>query len=143
VRRAEALLVLLLLACVSRAEQSCPWLNAATAAGVLDGEVTLRKVGHVCIFTAPFSQLGIDVHEIDPPFKLVCGPESTPLKAIGNEALACSPAEKNGRLSEQIVGRVRNQAFVIRLTTTNRSIAPSVLRDKVRLIAEQVAGILF
>jgi hypothetical protein len=141
VRRAEAVLVFLLLACVSRAEQPCPWLNAATAAGVLGGDVKSRINADSCLFTHESSQLRIEVQTVSLPYKLNCGPNPTPLGAIGNEALSCSLHGNNGRMVEQIVGRVRDQVFFIRLTSSN--IARDVLREKARLIAEQVAGILF
>jgi hypothetical protein len=130
-------------ACICQAEEACPWINAATAAGVLDGEVTLQRTENTCVFTHNFSKLGIDVHTVSLPYKLVCGPSAMPLKAIGNEALACSPEEKNGKISEQVAGRVRDQAFTIRITTTDRSISRSSLREKAKLVAEQVAGNLF
>jgi hypothetical protein len=54
------------------------------------------------------------------------------MKAIGNEAVACSDGG-----AEQVVGRVREHAFLVRLSGTPGA------RVKVRGIAEQVAGILF
>ncbi len=139
----RCLFLVFLIAVTCRGEDVCPWLNNATAAGVLGGQVTLRKIADVCIFTSTFSQLGIDVHTASLPYKLVCGPNSTPLKAIGNEAIACSPEEKNGKISEQVAGRVRDRAFVVRITSTDRSIPRSAFREKVRSVAEQVAGALF
>jgi hypothetical protein len=61
-----------------------------------------------------------------------------PLKAIGNEALACSDDH-----AELVVGRVRDRAFLVRLGTNDHSTQPSALREKARRVAEQVAGILF
>jgi hypothetical protein len=72
-----------------------------------------------------------------------CGPDAEPLKAIGNEALACGAAGDSGLVTEQVVGRVRDRAFVVRITTNNRSAERSALREKARKVAEQVAGILF
>lgn len=139
----HAVFLFLLSVCICRAEEACPWINAATAGGVLGGEVALERTENTCVYTHDFSKLGIDVHIVNLPHKLVCGPNATPLKAIGNEAIACSPEEKNGKISEQVVGRVRNQAFTVRITTTDRSISPAALRERVRAIAEQVAGFLF
>jgi hypothetical protein len=68
-----------------------------------------------------------------------CGSESRALKAIGNEALACG----DGEAGEQVIGRVRESTFVVELITTDRAFQRNVLREKVRSIAEQVAGILF
>ena len=52
------------------------------------------------------------------------------LKAIGNEAVACTLDR-----TEKIACRVRNQAFLIRLTKSSRKVAS--------YIAETVAGNLF
>lgn len=137
--RLSALIFLLTAAC--HAEQGCPWLNTATAAGVLGGEVRSQITGDNCTFTHNDSQLRIEVQTVSLAYKLNCGPIPTPLKAIGNEALSCSLHGNGGRLVEQIVGRVRDRAFSVRLTSTD--IARDALRQKARLIAEQVAGILF
>jgi hypothetical protein len=133
----------LLLAAACRAEEACPWINGATAAGVLGGDVRLDKSDTVCIFTHDSSQLRIEVETVSLPYKVKCEPSPTPLKGIGNEAAACSPEEKNGAVAEQVAGRVRDHAFIVRISTIDRSIARATLRDKTRLIAEQVAGILF
>jgi len=53
-----------------------------------------------------------------------------PLKAIGSEALAC-----RGEAGEQVVGRVRDRAFLVRITANDR--------EKVRKVAEMVAGSMF
>jgi hypothetical protein len=71
-----------------------------------------------------------------------CHTAAEPLKAIGNEALACSD-DVSDEKAEQVVGRVRDRAFLIRIGTSDKSAQQSVLRDKARKIAEQVAGILF
>ncbi|MGO4882713.1 MAG: hypothetical protein ACLP59_18125 [Bryobacteraceae bacterium] len=71
-----------------------------------------------------------------------CHSATTPLKAIGNEALACSD-NSGAEVAEQIVSRVRNQAFLVRMSSNDGSADPAALRDKARKIAEQVAGILF
>jgi hypothetical protein len=136
-----ATLALLLMAAASRAEQPCPWLNAATAAGVLGGDVKSQISEDSCTFTHDSSQLRIELRPISPPYKLDCGPNATPLNAIGNEAISCSLHGNNGRMVEKIAGRVRDRAFFIRMTSTD--IARDAIRDKARLVAEQVAGILF
>lgn len=132
---------MLLLAGACRAQQSCPWLNAATAAGVLGGHVKFQPSGDSCTFTRNASQLRIEVQTVALPHKLDCGPNPTPLKAIGNEALACSLPANNGRLAEEVSGRVRDRIFFVRLTSNDLS--RDALREKTRLAAEQVAGILF
>jgi hypothetical protein len=66
-----------------------------------------------------------------------------PLKAIGNEVFACTAELDERHLAEQVIGRVRNRVFLVRISTNERSLQPGVLRDKARKVAEQVAGILF
>jgi hypothetical protein len=137
--RYVALVVLMAAAC--RADDSCPFLNAATADGVLGGEVTSHVTGNLCVFAHASSQLRIEVQTVSLPHKSKCEPNPTSLKAIGNEAFACSIDGKNGTISEQITGRVRDRAFFILLTSNN--IVRAALREKARSVAEQVAGILF
>jgi hypothetical protein len=72
-----------------------------------------------------------------------CGTRGTPLKAIGNEAMVCDLNKKRGRLSEQVVGRVRDRLFVIDLSVEDPSITQSMLREKALTTAEIVAGNLF
>jgi hypothetical protein len=139
---------------IGAAAEGCPWLNAATAGGVLGGPVTVTvkraPAGDdaSCDFVrhagSLMFELRIEVETMRSPAKdfssyaARCHSNAVPLKAIGNEALACSDEG-----AEQIVGRVRNRAFVVRLGTNDRSTQPAALREKARQIAEQVAGILF
>lgn len=141
------------------AQESCPWLNAATAGGVLGGAVTAaithpgkNKADTTCDFVRKESvegELRIEVETMTEPktqfasLAAKCGPARIPLKAIGNEAAACTLDAKNERISEQVVGRVRDQAFIIRITTNDRAATRSSVREKARSVAEQVAGILF
>ncbi len=143
---------------VCAAQESCPWLNAATAGGVLDGPVTAaithsgkNKADTTCDFVRKESikaELRIEVETMTEPktqfasFAAQCGPR-IPLKAIGNEAAVCTFNAKKGRLSEQVVGRVRDQAFIIRVTTNDPAAERSSVREKARSVAEQVAGNLF
>jgi hypothetical protein len=126
--------MLLLLA----AALTCPVLNLATARGVL-GEVQLSVSHNTCRFTSTDSELTIEIGSLTAPSEFAhfaetaCqgGRDITPLKAIGNEAVACGVAT--------VAGRVRNQTFIIRLTGPNTK----SLRTKTVAIAEQVAGNLF
>jgi len=150
------LMLLLALPAIGGAAETCPWLNAATAGGVLGGAVTgltvkratagddascdfVRREGSLAL------ELRIEVETMRSPAKdfasyaARCHSPTAPLKAIGNEALACS----DGQLAEQVVGRVRDRAFIVRISTTDRSAQPTDLRDEARKVAEQVAGILF
>ena len=137
----EAIGALLLFAAASLAAQPCPYLNAATAAGLLGGDVTASVKGDICTFAHGSSQLRIEVQTVSLPHKALCEPNPAPLKAIGNEAFACGTADKAGNISEEIAGRVRDRVFFIRLTSNN--IARAALRERARSVAEQVAGILY
>ena len=136
--------------------ETCPWLNGATAGGLLGGPVTSVQVTHpaaaddaTCNFVRnDGSQLRIEVETMTAPatefgtYLARCHSPLTPLKAIGNEAVACKD-DKPGETSEQVIGRVRKRAFVVRIGTSSRGAHPDALRDKLRQAAEQVAGILF
>jgi hypothetical protein len=132
----RCLVFLMFIAAACRAEDTCPLLNGATAAGVLGGEVTSHVSGDTCVFTHDSSELRIEVKTVSLPYKPECAPNPAPVKAIGNEAVAC-----DGDRSEQIAGRVRDRAFLVRLTSNQA--ARAALREKARSVAEQVAGILF
>jgi hypothetical protein len=59
---------------------------------------------------------------------------------------AASPATKDDRFAEKVVGRVRNQAFVVSVSSSvenDASMTREMRREKANLTAEQVAGILF
>lgn len=145
---------------VCHGQTRCPWINEATARGVLGGALTAKVAIHeqgdgVCDFSR---KEGTAVHELRisvelmtdipkqfPPVRSQCPSNSTPLRAIGNEALMCSVQEK-GLYAEKVVGRVREHAFVVRVSSSvqdDPSMTLEMRREKVHLVAEQVAGILF
>jgi hypothetical protein len=136
------------------AEPICPWLNAATAGGFLQGSVhvAVTKNGDdvTCEFTRDTSadKLRIEVVAMGPSreelaaYKAQCDASPTPLRAIGNEAVACGVAAKKEETAEQVVGRVRTQAFLVRFTA-GVAVSHATLREKATKVAEQVAGILF
>ena len=134
-------ILLVLIAAAGRAETSCPYLNAATASGVLGGPAAAQVSGDACLFTHGSSELRIEVQTIKLPYKPGCGLNPAPVKAIGNEAYACSGDAKDGTAAEQVVGRVRDRALLVKLAS--RSIPRAALREKARSVAEQVAGALF
>jgi hypothetical protein len=145
-----------------RAQTQCPWLNAATAAGVLGGDVQATA-------TAPTSQgdttcdfkrnqhstvfeLTIAVHTMALPSKdfaiylARCSGTAVPLKAIGNEAVQCVPNSNSLNGGEQIIGRVRDRVFVIDIkggVPRQSASTQSGLSEEARNVAEQVAGALF
>jgi hypothetical protein len=141
------------------ASENCPWLNAATAAGALKGSVTFTvthpaadKTDATCEFVhregAVLSKLQIEVETMKDPsrefasYTAKCGRNATPLRAIGNEARLCSLRSKN-QFSEQVVSRVRERAFLVRVSSNSPGPERTELLDKSQKIAEQVAGFLF
>jgi hypothetical protein len=150
------LLALLVLPVVGRAAETqaeiCPWLNAATAGGVLGSAVTLT-VAHenanrddmACSFLGAGSALRIAVETMETPrneftsHAAECGSDPAPLRAIGNEAVVCSPDKR----SAQVIGRLRNRIFTILVSATNAALTQAELREKARDVAEHVAGNLF
>jgi hypothetical protein len=184
-----ALVVILFVPACCQAEETCLWLNAATAGGILDGAVTATvsrpngspvnthpanaksSAGPMnanpgaanyskdgiddadCVFArragTTLTEMRIEVRTMnDSRNELTahlahCGALPVPLKAIGTEALACSLDGKAEQHAEQVVGRVRDRVFLVRLSTNDASIGQAVLREKTRKTAEQVAGNLF
>jgi hypothetical protein len=154
--RTVLLIAIACLPLIGQAAEPCPWLNAATAGGVLGGPITRAPTRRApagddrsCEFIRQdgslLFELRIEVETMSSAAKdfasyaARCHTAAVPLKAIGNEALACS----DGQLAEQVVGRVRDRVFLIRIGTNDRSAQPTALREKARQVAEQVAGILF
>lgn len=145
-----------------RAQTQCPWLNAATAAGVLGGEVQatttpltsqgdttcdFKRSEHSTVF-----ELTIAVHTMALPSKdfamylARCSGTAVPLKAIGNEAVQCVPSNNSLNGGEQIIGRVRDRVFVIDIQrgSPRQSVSTQTgLSEEARNVAEQVAGALF
>ena len=146
------LLLAFLALTLGRAEQVCPWLNSATAAGVLDGTVT-STVAHsgVCKFvregTGTYT-LRIEVITMAhlpadfTSWLAQCGPKSTPVRGIGNQAVACDIAE-DSEISAQILSRVRERAFLVRVSANKASAQLQTLREQARSVADQVSGNLF
>jgi hypothetical protein len=166
-RTVSVLLGALVLLCVpsrNEAKDSCPWINEATASGVLDGAVT-ATVTHpemskdpdeaTCVFLHQSGATGIELrievetlHAVPGAYAAYaekCGTDGTPLRAIGNEAVTCSYTDKKRKkwMSEQVVGRVREHAFTVRVSSSAASPDRNVLREKARKMAEQLAGFLF
>lgn len=138
---------------------STPAANAISGAGPTSADPSATKYSGNGIDDADCSfvrqsgltsgELNIDVRTMNEPakefasFTSRCGTHGTPLKAIGNEAIACSAHDKSGRPFEQVVGRVRDRAFVIRLSIKDPAITEDSVRERARKVAEQVAGNLF
>ena len=145
------------------AEPQCPWMNAATAAGFLGGEVQTAVTGindngdATCAFTRNAnSVLRIAVNTLShvaqdyPIYLAPCSATTLALKGIGNEAVQCVPNSGENKGEELIIGRVRNRAFVITIkaewsahprTSPTKTMNP--ISDSSENIAEMVAGSLF
>lgn len=165
ISRRLALLVLgvvcLTLPAVSHATNNCPWLNEATAGGLLGGDAVGLKTAAdgqptVCTFTQQETgvtrtlritvEIAPEPHQRMSAVAQVCGADASPIKAIGNEALVCTADDRKGGVGERVVGRVRDQVFTITIASTLK-VDPILNRDalkaKIYTAAEQVAGNLF
>lgn len=147
---------------VSRAANNCPWINEATASGLLGADASgsyidaaaLRPA--VCTFIQSANgitrTLSITVMET-PEFRPLldkeskfCITASEPLRAIGNEAISCSWDERRKLYAERVIGRVRNQVFTITLSTTRKddsTLPREVQKTRILIAAEQVSGNLY
>lgn len=152
---------LLFLPSVCRAKTTCPWINEATAYGVLGGMAdspmnTVEVTPAMCSFSYKDAsitrQLVVTVEVAKNPvetlksFESRCGKNSSPLSAIGNEAVTCPSTGKKHVYGEQVIGRVRDSVFTIQLNFGDNSspvLSKDVLDEKTRIVAEQVAGNLF
>ena len=153
---------LLALPTLCRAENNCPWMNEATASGILGGEAMGMVTGSgaegpaICEFT----QLGAgfkrtlsvtvevtpDAHARLQTVARSCGGDAAPLKAIGNEALLCPTNDHKNGHGELLVGRVRDQVFTITIKTTLKDdpiLTRATLIVRIDTAAEQIAGNLF
>ena len=145
-----------------RASNNCPWLTEATAGGLLGGDVlgafTKGAAGQpaVCLFNSDAQgvrrTLRITVDIVADPHVQVtteaksCGADAAPLRAIGNEALACAADDRRAGPGERAIGRVRDQVFTITLSSSQKGdpfLTRDALRSKIYTAAEQVAGNLF
>jgi hypothetical protein len=147
---------------LGRAENSCPWMNEATASDLVGGDVVgaylvSKGSSSVCTFTQRMGmstrtlQISVDLaaDSHDSFLSIVgaqCGASAAPLQAIGNEAVTCVIDRGKAEMGEQVLGRVRDQVFVIALSTSIKNdpvLTPTALKVKIRSAAEQVAGNLF
>ncbi len=140
----------------------CPWLNVATASGVLDGPaiLTVDKTDdhtETCLFRSQTGSsadlLSISVTTVadlqNADQELVshekrCAASVVPLKAVGNEAVLCTADTARSR-GVQVIGRVRNRIFTVEIRTrsTRSEATRNLLEEKIEEVANQVAGVLF
>lgn len=139
---------------LSFAQETCPWLDTATAAGILGGAVSTAVMDSkansdetTCTFIreedAARQQILIRVRRITGGKTLSRCRSEVPLRGIGNEAFACESKRRGKALAEQIVGRVRDRAFLVQASARGSSIKPEVLRGQAQRAAGQVSGNLF
>jgi hypothetical protein len=144
-----------------RGQAKCTWINEATASGVLGGAVTVKgKLKDARDGVCEFSQrqgslihrlrisvnVMTDIAKQFPMYLAQCRRQSTPLGGIGNEAVMCNIHSSRQQFGEMVVGRVRDQAFEVRLSSSVRddpSMTQEIGRENAHLVAEQVAGMLF
>jgi len=158
-----ALLVLLIpWPAICEMNTGCPWLNVATATGVLrsaeSGSMAILAEGSkpACDFTyhdaTASRELKItveevqDAHQAMAAYQARCSSSATPLRAIGNEAVTCAMDSKGRSYGQKVIGVVRDQIFTITLTTSARkdpTMQRKALEEKSQNISEQVAGALF
>ncbi|MGA2851743.1 MAG: hypothetical protein ABSE46_22290 [Terracidiphilus sp.] len=153
--------ICLSLPALSHATNNCPWLNEATAGGLLGGDAIGMKTGAdgqptVCTFTQQDTgvtrtlritvEIASDPHARMSAVAQVCGADALPIKAIGNEALVCTADDRKGAVGERVVGRVRDQVFTITIASTLKAdpiLNRDALKARIYTAAEQVAGNLF
>jgi len=155
--------VMLAMRIPAHASNACPWMNEATASGLLGDEAvgsytaassTNRRA--TCRFTqgngAAVRQLVLEVESTSDATTRVksmqkaCSSAATTLQAIGNEAVVCAADDGKSRLGEFVVGRVRDQMFTIRISSSLKNdpvLTHEALRNRISSAAEQIAGNLF
>lgn len=154
--------MLLLAHSAARAENNCPWMNEATASGLIGEDASGMAVAvpgkpALCTFAEhankPMRTFQISVETAPDGHNQylavlwrACGSAFTPLSAIGNEAATCT-RERHGNIIEALaVGRVRDQIFTVTLGTSIKDdmvLTPAMLKMKIDIAAEQVSGNLY
>jgi hypothetical protein len=145
-----------------KASNNCPWMNEATASGLLGGDAvgafTDAAAGQPAVCTFTYDDQGAkrtlritvevtpDAHARVMAAAQSCGSAASPMKAIGNEAMSCAADDRKGGAGERMMGRVRDQAFTVTIASTLKN-DPELTRDalkaKIYTAAEQVSGNLF
>jgi hypothetical protein len=138
--------------------ETCPWLNAATAQGILGGTVRI-DVSHpspnadltVCRFTtdAGAAELSIVVAPRATGLPQLgaqpvdCGSSGKKLIGVGNDATQCE-MHRDGNLIAMVSGRVRDRLFTVRWSGPEHAAhAKDTINSQVEVLSEMVAGALF
>ena len=137
----------ILIPAVCHGQTKCPWINEATARGILGGAANVsvttnvthqgdgvckfsRQQGNVVYELRISVDIMTDIPKQFPTYLAQCPPKSAPLRAIGNEAVMCSTdaktdakpgantVTKGEAFAEKVVGRVRSQAFVVSVSSS-------------------------
>jgi len=122
-------------------------------------QITGARPDAVCIFQpqqqpASAAQLEIAVHTMSnipaefSAFTASCGKDPIPLRAVGNEAIECGSSDDKHNRVEKVIARARDRAFLITWTIPGPNAGPNAMtqdaiREKMRNLAEQIAGSLF
>jgi len=152
---------LLFLPASCQAKNNCPWLNEATASGLMGGtavgDYTAAAPGSpaVCAFVRQDAgatrtlriavEIAPEPHARFAELAQVCA-VPTALKAIGNEAVECAADDRRGGMGQRAVSRVRDQVFTITISSSLKDdpeLTRDALQSKIGVAAEQVAGNLF
>ena len=148
------ILAWLFLMAAADAPADCTWINTATASGILGGASTYTSLERggagpkVCEWTrgdgSLRSTLRVEIIMLGSrpsayaDLQARCPAPVTRLKTLGNEAVRCGNAQ-----SQTIVGRVRDQGFVITISNGDATLTADLLAAKVRRAADQVVGNLY
>ena len=138
----------------AQSPQSCPWLNAGTAAKALGASVSVSAHSDSnwsgsCRFVTGASSQGSIAVLVGKTGTHVCAAGASPLSGIGNQASLCSERGADGQLVQTVIGRVRDAWFAVTLRLPDSggraSPAPgeSAGPSAVEFLAEQVAGNLY
>jgi hypothetical protein len=145
----------------ARAANTCPWMNEATASGLLGGDAVgvytaVPGQPSICTFTQQSQgaarklvvtvEIAQDPHARMATIVQTCGANAATLNAIGNEAMTCDPVERKGEMAERVVGRVRDQVFTITLLSSLKNdpiLTRDTLKTRSQTAAEQISGNLF
>ncbi len=150
--------ILMVFACsipaAAQSTQSCPWLNAGTAAKALGAEVAATAHSDsnwsgFCRFKAETNAPRSIEIAVSKAGSHPCGFNGVSVIGIGNEAALCTVGGEDGHETQMLEGRVRETWFVVRITMPpgvsggsqpgNEAADASVIR----FLAEQVAGNLY
>jgi hypothetical protein len=125
-------------------------MNSATASDLLGGSTRAVITNNACTFTvrqpASFKSIRIQVEALPTAgmklFERHCI-DPMPVSGLGNEAFACRVKTKKRTVVERLAGRVRNQAFVVEVSSNAPHAEAARLLDIAKQTAGQVAGNLF